>query len=104
MKPTILVFLMCLWIESFGAIIFIRGQTYPLEYKNERYYLPLNFVISPGTTNLSITMDGIDKLCFLNTAPQKMLGQISEINIIIHGYKTVWNCFPYRTTIHEARP
>lgn len=104
MKTTLFLLLMCICIMSFGAIIIIRGLPSPLEYRDELYYWPPNIVITPGTTNLFITMDGINKVCFLNTAPKGMLEQISEISIIIHGLKTDWNCFPYRTTIFEVRP
>jgi hypothetical protein len=104
MKTTIFLFLMSLCIESLGAIIFIKGQPTPLTFTNELYYLPMNFSISPGTTNLFITMDGMNKLCFLNTSPPGMLEQISEINIVINGVITDWNCFPYKTTILEVRP
>lgn len=103
MKPSIFLLLMCICIESFGAIIIIRGLPSPLEYRNELYYWPLNIVLNPGTKNLFITMDGINKVCFLNTAPQGTLEQISEISIIINGLKTDWNCFPYRTTVFEVR-
>lgn len=104
MKPSMFLLLICICIESFGATITINGLPSPLEYKDEQYYWPLNIAIRPGTENLFITMDGINKICFLNTAPQGLLQQISEISVIIHGVKTNWNCFPYRTTIYEARP
>lgn len=104
MKASIFFLLMCICIESFGAIIIVRGHTAPLEYSEELYYWPLNLTINPETVNLYITMDGINKVCFLNTAPQGLLEQISEISIIIKGIKTDWNCFPYETTIHEVLP
>ena len=97
--------LMCFYVESFGATIFIRDQPSPLEYRDELYYLPINFPMSPGTTNFFITMDGINKLCFLNTIPTNgMFEQISEVDIVINGVKTEWNCFPYTTTVSEDRP
>lgn len=104
MKPTLFLLLMCLCIESFGAIILIRGLPSNLEYKDGVYYWPLNSVNNPGTTNLFITMDGIKKICFLNTATEGLLEQVSEITIIIKGLKTDWNCFPYKTTYFEVRP
>ncbi len=104
MKTTLLLLLMLICIESSGAIILIQGETVPLEYQNDIYYLPTNLVIPPGTTNLYITMDGINKICFLNRAPSGLFEQISEISIIINGVKTEWNCFPYRTTVFEVRP
>lgn len=104
MKPPIFVLLMCICIQSFGAIIMIRGLPSPLEYKDDLYHWPLNIVFSPRTTNLFITMDGTNKVCFLNTAPSGVLEQTSEISVIINGLKTNWNCFPYRTTIYEVRP
>lgn len=99
-------FLVLVWIctESFGTAIMVKGLPSPLEYRNDLYYWPPNVAISPDTTNLFITMDGIDKVCFLNTGLQGGLEQISEISIIINGAKKDWNCFPYTTTILEARP
>ena len=91
-------------IESFGATIVIRGLPTPLEYRDGLYYWPQHLVMSPGNTNLFITMDGVKKVCFLNTSPPGLFEQISEISIVIHGSKTEWNCFPYRTTIIEIRP
>ena len=104
MKNTIYLLIMSIYMESFSAVLIIRDQPIPLEYTNELYYWPLNLDMNPGTKNLFITMDGVNKVCFLNTAPSGILEQISEISIIIKGQKTNWNCFPYTTTIHEARP
>lgn len=104
MKTNIYLLLMCMCIESYGAIIIIKNQPSPLEYRNELYYLPQNFGLSPGTTNFFVTMDGINKVCFLNTARSGTLQQISEISIVINGVKTDWNCFPYETTVIEVRP
>lgn len=104
MKSTIFLLLMWICTESFGATILIKGLPSPLVYRNELYYWPPNIVIRPETINLFITMDGINKVCFLDTGPQGTLEQISEISIIINGVKKDWNCFPYRTTILKARP
>lgn len=104
MKATISFLFMCFCMGSFGAIIYIKDQPVPLIYKEEQYYLPLHFSISPGTKNLYITMDGMKKLCFLDTAPEGTLEQISAISIVINGLRTEWNCFPYKTTIIEVRP
>lgn len=104
MKTAIFLLLMCISIETSAAIIIIRGQPIPLEYKEDLYYLPINLVMDPGTTNLFITMDGVNKVCFLNTAPSGLFEQVSEISIVINGFKTEWNCFPYITTVTEARP
>ncbi|WP_028388785.1 hypothetical protein [Legionella fairfieldensis] len=104
MKVILFLILSGLCLASVGATIIIRGQTSPLEYQHEAYYLPLNFVIPPGTTNLFITMDGVDKVCFLDKAHPGMFDQISEVSIIINGIKTEWNCFPYKTTVFEVRP
>jgi len=104
MKTNTFLLLMCICIKSFGAVIFIQNQPTPLEYQNELYYWPQNFVMNPGTTTLFITMDGMNKVCFLNTAPPGLFEQMSEISIIINGFKKEWNCFPYTTTITEARP
>lgn len=95
---------MCFYIESFGAVVIVNNQPLPLEYKGDLYYWPLNLEISPGVKTLYITMDGLNKICFLNTAAPGLLEQISEISIIIKGQKTDWNCFPYTTRYYEARP
>jgi hypothetical protein len=104
MKKTIFLLLMCFYLESFGAVVIVNNQPLPLEYKNDLYYWPLNLEISPGIKTLYITMDGLNKICFLNTAPPGLLEQISEISIIIKGQKTDWNCFPYTTRYYEVRP
>lgn len=104
MKTIISLLLMLLYMESYAAIIVIKNQPLPLIYREDLYYLPLNFTIAPGTTNLYITMDGINKVCFISTTPAGMLQQVSDINIVINGVKTGWNCFPYKTTIIEVRP
>ncbi|HIG0328379.1 TPA: hypothetical protein ACX87D_002275 [Legionella pneumophila] len=104
MKPTLFLLLMWICTASFGATIMVKGLPSPLEHSNDLYYWPPNIAFSPGTTNLFITMDGINKVCFLNTGIQGGLEQISEISIIINGVKKDWNCFPYTTTILEARP
>lgn len=102
MKATMFLLLMSIFFESFGAIIIIKGQPVPLDYRNDLYYLPANYMIK--TESLYITMDGINKVCFLNEAPNRMLEQVSQINIAVNGVKEVWNCFPYKTTILEVRP
>ena len=62
MKTTLFMLLMCIFLECSGAIIIIKGQPTSLEYRNEIYYLPQDYVISPETTNLFITMDGINHI------------------------------------------
>ena len=104
MKPLLFLLLLLSCIQSFAAIIFVRNQPMPLEYIHEEYYWPANFNMEPGTTTFYITMDGINKVCFLNTGVHGLFEQKSEISIIIKGIKTEWNCFPYRTTILEVRP
>ena len=104
MKTTLFMLLMCIFLECSGAIIIIKGQPTSLEYRNETYYLPQDYVISPETTNLFITMDGINKVCFLSTTPSLLFEQISQINILINGIKTEWNCFPYTTSVFAVRP
>ncbi|KTD56216.1 hypothetical protein [Legionella shakespearei] len=104
MKKIIFSLLMCIYIESFAAVVVVDNQPLPLEYQGNLYYWPLNLNITPDTKNLFITMDGIRKICFLNKAPPGLLEQVSLISIIIKGKKTDWNCFPYTTTYHEVRP
>ncbi|CAM3046357.1 hypothetical protein [Legionella worsleiensis] len=104
MKKTLFIFLMCVSWGAFSANILVRGQPIPLEYNHDIYYWPNNVALYPGTQNLFITMDGINKLCFLNTAPPGLLEQISAISINIKGQLTHWNCFPYTTEIYEVRP
>lgn len=103
LKTSIGVLLMCCCIDVFSAVIMIRNESFPLEYRNDLYYWPVNNVVNPGTT-LFITMDGLNKVCFINPGPQGVLEQISEVSIIIHGVKTDWNCFPYKTTVFPVRP
>lgn len=103
MKNIIFLLLMCIYIESFGAVIIVNNQPLPLEYQGDLYYWPLH-VDGPGSKNLFITMDGLNKICFLDTAPQGLLEQISKISIIIKGQKTDWNCFAYTTRYYEVRP
>lgn len=104
MKTTMFLLLMCICIESSGAIIVISGQPSPLEYRGELYYLPQGYVIAPEAANLFVTMDGINKVCFFNTESSLLFEQNSQISILINGIKTEWNCFPYRTTVFEVRP
>jgi hypothetical protein len=104
MKTTIFLILMCIWLKSSAATIVIMGQPSPLEYRGELYYLPQNFVIAQETVSLFITMDGLNKVCFLNTETPLLFEQVSLISILIRGVKTEWNCFPYRTTVYEVRP
>lgn len=103
MRLTLFLLLIGICIESFAAIIVIRGQPTAMDYRDELYYPPQNFSIPPETTNLYITMDGINKLCFLNKVPSALLEERSQINIFLNGMKTEWNCFPYTTKILEDR-
>ena len=96
--------LMCISVVSSGEIIFIKGLPSQLEQRGELYYLPPSYVVKPTTTYLFITMDGVNKLCFLNTTPGVMYDRIAHISILMNEMKTDWNCFPYTTTITEARP
>jgi hypothetical protein len=100
---TIFLLLIGISIESFAAIVVIRGQPTAMDYRDELYYPPQGFSISPETTNLFITMDGINKLCFLNKVPSALLQETSQINIYLNDMKTEWNCFPYTTRILEDR-
>jgi hypothetical protein len=104
MKAILLMVLMHISIVSLGATIIIKGQPSPLEYNGVIYYLPQTYEIKPETTYLYITMDGINKVCFLNTSPSVTFERIPYINIFSNGRKTIWNCFPYKTTIHAVRP
>lgn len=103
MKTIFLLLFMSLSLQSSAAIIVIHGQLSPLESRGDLYYLPQTYVISPDTTNLFITMDGLNKVCFLNTAPS-LLEEVSQVNLFMNGIKTEWNCFPYKTTVFEVRP
>ena len=104
MKAIIFFFLISISVVSSGETIIIQGLPTPLEQRGELYYLPPSYVVSPDTTYLFVTMDGINKVCFLNTASAVIYDQISHMNIFINGMKTEWNCFPYITTIMEVRP
>lgn len=104
MKAIILFLLMCVSMMSRGEAIIIRGEPSPLEYRNDIYYLPPTYVIPPETTYLYVKINGINKVCFLNTSTAVLYDRISHINIFFNGAKTEWNCFPYITTIIEVRP
>ena len=104
MRATLFLLLICFWIQSSAAVIFISGQPSPLEYRDELYFLPETYVIAPETTNLFITIDGLNKVCFLNSESALLFEQVSQISILVNGIKTEWNCFPYRTTVVEVRP
>lgn len=103
MKAILFLLFMCIFIESRGAVIVIEGQPSALEYRGEFYYLPQGYVI-PETSSLYVTMDGLNKVCFLNTESALLFEQVAMIIIIINGIKTEWNCFPYKTTVFEVRP
>lgn len=104
MKAILLLISMFIHVVSFGATIIIDGQPSPLEYNGVIYFLPQTYEIKPETTYLFITMDGIKKVCFLNTNPSVTFERIPYINIFSDGHKTLWNCFPYKTTIQAVRP
>lgn len=91
-------------MQASAATVFIQNEITPLNYVNDIYYWPQNLAIKPGVKNLFISMDGVRKICFLDQAEPGLFEQISEITIIIKGVRTDWNCFPYTTTITEARP
>lgn len=104
MKAILFLLLMEVSIVSSGQTIFVRGLPTPLEQRGDIYFLSPTYVISRDITYLYVTMDGINKVCFLNTEPTVMYDYISHINIFINEIKTEWNCFPYKTTIIEIRP
>lgn len=104
MKAIISSLLLLISMVSSGATVFIKGMSWPLEYKNNFYYLPQTYVMPPGTTYLYITIDGIDKVCSLNIETAGLFELVSHLNILINGIKTEWNCFAYTTTIIEVRP
>jgi hypothetical protein len=104
MKAMLCAVLFSLSSIASGATVIIRGQPAPLEYQNDFYNLPQTFNIPQGTTQMYITMDGIDKLCILNTADSDIFEMVSRMNILVHGIKTEWNCFPFITTVEEVLP
>ena len=89
---------------SSATTVIIRGQPTPLINRGDFYYLPETYVINPELTYLYITMDGQDKICLLNTDPAVLSESVDHINIIVKNIKSEWNCFSYRTTVHEVRP
>jgi len=103
MKAILFLLLMCILLECRAAVIIIDGQPSALEYRGEVYYLPQGYVL-PETPSLYVTMDGINKICFLNTESALLFEQVSLIVILVNGIKTEWNCFPYKTTVFEVRP
>jgi hypothetical protein len=104
MKAIFLLVLFLVNTSATGEIVIIKGQPTPLEFSNNFYYLPQTYVIAPEIDYIYITMDGINKICLLNESPSDIFEMVSHINILIHGIKTEWNCFPYITTIKEVRP
>lgn len=104
MQATLFSLLMCLSLTSSAAVVFVQNAPEPLTYYNDIYYWPQNLEMPPGTKNLYITMNGLQKICFLNRAPSGLFEQISEISIMIKGVRTEWNCFAYTTTIQAVRP
>lgn len=104
MKAYLFLSLLCVCMESFGSTIQVKGHAHPLEYHNGMYYWPINVPIALDNTNLLIARDGLNLVCFLSTAPEGTKEQISIISIIVNGFITKWNCFPYKTTVYEVRP
>ena len=104
MKAMIFFSLLCVSVVSFGANILIKGLPTPLQYNGQLYFLPPDYIIPTSTTDLYVTMDGVNKVCFLNQTSSIMYDRISHINVLMNGMNTEWNCFPYITTIMEVRP
>ena len=104
MKAILFLVLIGISDVSSGQTILVQGFPTALEQRGELYYLAPTYVISPDINYLYVTMDGIHKVCFLNTEPSVMYDQISHINIFINQMRTEWNCFPYKTTVLEIRP
>ena len=87
MKAIIGSFLLLISLISSAATVFIKGMSWPLEYKDNVYYLPQTYVMTPGTTYLYITIDGINKVCSLNTETAGLFELVSHINILINGIR-----------------
>lgn len=96
-----------LFLGAFGthsATIIIEGQPTALEYRDNVYYPPSTYVYDPEITYMYVTMNGIPKICLINQQAPLYLEQVSQINIIIKGWKTMWNCYAYNTSIIEVKP
>ena len=104
MKNIIFITLLLINAVSAAETVIIQGQPSPLEYRDNFYYLPQTFTIAPDTNYIHVTMDGVKKICLFNTAPSDIFEMSSHINILIHGIKTEWNCFPYLTTVTPVWP
>lgn len=104
MKIILFVMFMTMSFVSSGAVIIVKGLPMPLEYRNEIYLLPPANITPANVTYLYITMDGINKACSLNTQSDDVFDQISQVNFMIDGVKTEWNCHAYKTTVIEVLP
>ncbi|RUQ81006.1 hypothetical protein [Legionella septentrionalis] len=104
MKPVLFFMFMSMCSVSAGATIFIKGLPMALEYRNEVYLLPPAKVISPNTTYLYITMDGVDKICTLNMQTDAVFDQATQVYFLINGARTAWNCHAYQTTVIKVLP
>jgi hypothetical protein len=104
MKSIIFFLFLCVSVVSSAEGIFVKGTSYPLEFKNGAYYVPPTVALNMGLNTLYIIDNGINKVCMLNTESSLMYDINPSISININGVYTVWNCFPYITTIIEVRP
>ncbi len=104
MKKIAFLVLLLINAVSVAETVIIQGQPSPLEFRDNFYYLPQTYSISPDTNYIYITMDGVNKICLFNSAPSDIFEMSSHINILIHGIKTEWNCFPFLTTVEAVWP
>ncbi|ASQ47086.1 hypothetical protein clem_12760 [Legionella clemsonensis] len=75
-----------------------------LEQRDGIYLLPPSNIIPSNTISLYITMDGVDKICVIDTHSGGTLEQITQVNFLINGVRTTWNCYAYETTVIKVLP
>ncbi|WED42698.1 hypothetical protein [Legionella cardiaca] len=102
MKTILFLWFMSMSFISSGAVIFIKGLPMALEHRNEVYILPP--IVPANAITLYITMDGINKICVLDRHTNAVFEQINQVNFLLSGVKTEWNCYAYETTVIKVLP
>ncbi|KTC78162.1 hypothetical protein [Legionella brunensis] len=104
MKIILFIWFMIISFNSSGAIIYVQGLPMPLEHRNDVYLLPPTNVTPSNTTVFYITMDGVNKVCLLDTHMTGGFYQITQVEFLIAGNRTVWNCYAYETRVVKVLP
>ncbi|CEK09612.1 hypothetical protein [Legionella hackeliae] len=104
MKIILFLGFMTMSFASSGAIIFVQGLPMALEQRNDVYLLPPSNVTPSNAVLFYITMDGVNKLCVLDTHINGGFYQITQVAFLINGNRTVWNCYAYETEVVKVLP